>query len=577
MRIALAQINHHIGDFENNVARIKSAIKKARVLQADVVVFAELSVCGYPPRDFLEFDDFIRKSEAAVKSVAEVCHGIAAIIGAPSVNQASKGKPLHNTVYFLAKGTVQTFSHKTLLPNYDVFDEYRYFEPNRLPYHAAEFKKYRFALTICEDLWNITDDPLYVRNPMDELAILNPDVIINIAASPFHYDQDRQRKEVLTRTAKKYGLPVFYVNHVGGQTELLFDGGSMVIAPDGTLFDQLNYFEEDLRVYNLNDFLYKLTVPGSQIPVPSSQSAGEKNESPNESIQYPASGIRHPASSQKISLIHDALIMGITDYFSKMGFKKAILGLSGGIDSAVTLVLAAKALGSDNVKAILLPSQFSSDHSINDAVELAENLNVSYDIIRIEEAFLVLNQTLKPWFKDLAFNLTEENMQARIRAVILMALSNKFGYILLNTSNKSEAAVGYGTLYGDMCGGISVLGDVYKTQVYELSKWINNKKEIIPVQIIEKPPSAELRPGQLDSDSLPDYQTLDELLFEYIEQQKGPAELVSAGFDENLVMKVLKLVNTSEYKRYQTPPILRVSPKAFGTGRRMPIVAKYLA
>jgi NAD+ synthase (glutamine-hydrolysing) len=562
MRIALAQINYHIGDFENNVARIKSAINKARKMPADVVVFAELAVCGYPPRDFLEFEDFIRKSEAAIKSIAEECKGIAAVVGAPSLNLAPKGKPLHNTVYFLSEGKVLTSTHKTLLPNYDVFDEYRYFEPNRLDYTIVEYKKYRFALTICEDLWNITDDPLYVRNPMDELVKLNPDVIINIAASPFHYDQREIRTEILTRNARKYNLPVFYVNHVGGQTELLFDGGSMVISPDGTVFDELNYFEEDLRVYNLNDFLYK--------------------ESPFAIRHSPFSEVlkdeqRKANSEKQIKLIHDALVMGIRDYFLKMGFKKAILGLSGGIDSAVTLVLAARALGSENVKAILLPSRFSSDHSIGDAIELAENLNVSYDIISIEEAFTAFENTLKPFFRDLPFNLAEENMQARIRAVILMALSNKFGYILLNTSNKSEAAVGYGTLYGDMCGGISVLGDVYKTQVIEMASYINKKKVIIPLSTIEKPPSAELRPGQKDSDSLPEYEILDKILHSYIEYRKGPEELVKEGFDPLEVKRVLKMVNTNEYKRYQTPPILRVSPKAFGTGRRMPIVARYLS
>ena len=311
----------------------------------------------------------------------------------------------------------------------------------------------------------------------------------------------------------------------------------------------MNYFEEDFRVYNLNDFIYK------------------------EKKIY-----REDAKTlSKIELIHDALVMGIRDYFGKMGLKTAILGLSGGIDSAVTLVLAARALGSENVRAILLPSRFSSEHSKQDAIELADRLNVKHDIIAIDEAYTAFEDLLKPYFKDLPFNLAEENMQARARAVILMALSNKFGYILLNTSNKSEAAVGYGTLYGDMCGGISVLGDVYKTQVYELASYINRKKEIIPQNTIDKPPSAELRPGQKDSDSLPDYSILDKILFGYIELRKGPNELIQEGFDKEIVKKVLKLVNTSEYKRYQTPPILRVSPKAFGTGRRMPIVGKYLS
>jgi NAD+ synthase (glutamine-hydrolysing) len=549
MRIALAQLNYHIGDFENNIAKIKSCIEKAKHLPADVVVFSELAVCGYPPRDFLEFDDFISKCQEGIQSIATVCKGIAAIVGAPSVNPSQKGKPLHNSAYFLADGRIQAVFHKTLLPNYDVFDEYRYFEPNRQPYTLIEYKKYKFAITICEDLWNIIDDPLYVRCPMDELMPLNPDLVINIAASPFHYNQQVDRKEILVKNAKKYKLPFFYLNHVGGQTELLFDGGSMVIDPDGDVFDVLNYFEEDLRVYNLNDFNYK-----------------DKKD------------YRQDAKTlSKIELIHDALVMGIRDYFGKMELKTAILGLSGGIDSAVTLALAVKALGSENVRAVLLPSRFSSDHSREDAIELADRLNVSHDIIPIDEAYSAFENMLKPWFRDLPFNITEENMQARARAVILMALSNKFGYILLNTSNKSEAAVGYGTLYGDMSGGISVLGDVYKTQVYELASWINRKKEIIPKNTIEKPPSAELRPGQKDSDSLPPYEILDKILYGYIEMRKGPNELIREGFDREMVKKVLKLVNTSEYKRYQTPPILRVSPKAFGTGRRMPIVGKYLS
>ncbi|MCX6287193.1 MAG: NAD(+) synthase, partial [Bacteroidetes bacterium] len=347
------------------------------------------------------------------------------------------------------------------------------------------------------------------------------------------------------RNALVYGLPVFYVNHVGGQTELLFDGGSMVIDAGGNLVESLKRFEEDFRIFN-NQSLKVVAVPG-------------------------------PADESVISLIHNALVMGIRDYFSKMGFSKAILGLSGGIDSAVTLVLAAEALGKENVNAVLLPSQFSSDHSIKDALDVANNIGVVHETISIEEAFRALEHSLEPQFNGQPFNLTEENIQARLRAVILMALSNKFGYVLLNTSNKSEAAVGYGTLYGDMCGGLSVLGDVYKTQVYELAGYINRNIEIIPFNSISKPPSAELRPGQKDSDSLPEYDILDKILYQYIEERKGPKEILEAGFEEDMVKRVLKLVNTSEYKRYQTPPILRVSRKAFGMGRRMPIVGKYLS
>jgi len=553
MKIALAQINYRIGDFDFNVSRIIECIGNARKEKTDLVIFAELSVCGYPPRDFLEFDDFIDKSIFSVETIAAECKGIAAIVGAPTRNPAPKGKPLYNSAYFLADGKIQAVVHKTLLPNYDIFDEYRYFEPNRLPCSVISYQGHRFALTICEDLWNITDDPLYVRNPMDDLFKLNPDAIINIAASPFHLGQSEQRKEVLVRNATRYHLPVFYVNHVGGQTELLFDGGSMAIDQTGKIVAELKSFGEDFQLFDL--------IPEQKTILHRTQGAG-----------HPCMTGRQAGS---IQLIHSALVMGIRDYFSKMGFNNAILGLSGGIDSAVTLVLAARALGADHVRAVLLPSRFSSGHSITDARELAENLGVKYDVIPIDEPFGAFENTLKPYFDGLPFNLAEENIQARVRAVILMALSNKFGYILLNTSNKSEAAVGYGTLYGDMCGGLSILGDVYKTQVYELAALINIEKEIIPENTIVKPPSAELRPNQKDADSLPDYETLDKILFAYIEERKGLDELVQKGFNQEVVQRVLKLVNTTEYKRYQTPPILRISRKAFGMGRRMPIVAKY--
>ena len=568
MKIALAQLNYTIGDFDANVAGILNGIQKAKDAGADLVIFAELCVCGYPPRDFLEFEDFIANSYRSVLRIAEECVGIAAIVGSPSVNPADKGKPLYNTAYFLADGRIHSLSHKTLLPNYDVFDEYRYFEPNRLPYEVIEYNGLRIALTICEDLWNVGDDPLYVRNPMDELSKQNPDILINIAASPFHYSQPETRLEVLKRNAEVYNLPVFYVNHVGGQTELLFDGGSMVVGPDGTLLGQLHRFREDFLLVDVGYGMQDAGCENIEYRISNVECRIINNTNPQSPTPNPQS---------PIALIHAALVMGIKDYFGKMGFSKAILGLSGGIDSAVTLVLAAEALGNENVKAVLLPSRFSSEHSVKDAVDLAVNLGAAYDIISIEESYKALEGSLEPMFRNLPFNITEENMQARLRAVILMALSNKFGYILLNTSNKSEAAVGYGTLYGDMCGGLSVLGDVYKTQVYELAHYINRDREIIPANTITKPPSAELRPGQKDSDSLPAYDILDRILYQYIEERKGPKELVEAGFDEAVVKRILKLVNTSEYKRYQTPPILRVSPKAFGTGRRMPIVGKYLS
>jgi NAD+ synthase (glutamine-hydrolysing) len=546
MKIALAQINYHIGHFEKNNERVCEAIRKARKANVDLIIFAELAVSGYPPRDFLEFPDFIDRCNDSVQTIAKECVGISAIIGCPTLNPEIKGKNLYNSACFLSDGKIKSLHHKSLLPTYDVFDEYRYFEPNH-QFQCAEMGRSKIAVTICEDLWNISDDPLYTICPMDELIKEKPDLIVNIAASPFHYDQADIREKILSANAKKFSLPVFYVNHVGAQTELLFDGGSQVISSSGMVAARLAFFEEDFLIFDLDTF---------------------KSKKINEKLK---SGI------SKTKMIHDALAMGIKDYFSKLGFNKAILGLSGGIDSALTMVLAAEALGVKNVHGILLPSQFSSEHSLTDAKTLAENLGCPYDIIPIEEAYKAIEHTLNPYFKDLPFNLTEENIQARLRAVILMALSNKFGYILLNTSNKSEAAVGYGTLYGDMCGGISVLGDVYKTQVYELARYINAEEEVIPENTINKPPSAELRPGQKDSDSLPDYAVLDKILFEYIELRKGPKDLIKLGFDEATVRKVLKMVNTTEYKRYQTPPILRISPKAFGMGRRMPIVAKYLS
>jgi len=545
MKIALAQINYHIGNFESNISKIIAGIKKGEKEGADIVVFSELAISGYPPRDFLEFDDFIEQCWTSVNKIAGHCTNTAAVVGLPTFNDNEKGKPLNNSAAFLANGKIHSIINKTLLPNYDIFDEYRYFEPNKI-FNVVEYKGKKLAVTICEDLWNVQDNPLYTINPMDELMNQSPDLMINIAASPFNYHQTKIRKEILRKNAIQYNMPLYYVNHVGAQTELLFDGGSLVMNSKGKIVDELNYFAEDFKVFD--------------------------------TVEVDKNRILDYKESERIEIadIYDALVMGIRNYFQKLGFSKAILGLSGGIDSALTAALAAEALGSENVYNVLLPSRYSSDHSIDDSIKLANNLNMPYDIINIEEGFKAFEQLLVPYFKDLPAGIAEENLQARTRGVLLMALSNKFGYILLNTSNKSEAAVGYGTLYGDMNGGLSVIGDVYKTQAYELAHYINRDKEIIPENIITKPPSAELRPDQKDSDSLPDYDILDEILYQYIEQRKGPKEIVEMGFDETLVNRILKLVNTNEYKRYQTPPMLRISTKAFGMGRRMPIVAKYL-
>jgi len=543
MKIAVAQLNYHIGNFESNQNKMISAIADAKKQGAELVVFAELAISGYPPRDFLEFDDFVERCWKATEEVAKACQGIAAVVGLPTKNTKPEGKTLHNSAAFLNKGKIQDVLHKSLLPTYDIFDEYRYFEPNT-QFHCVDYKDKKLAITICEDIWNLGVEDMYRINPMDELMKEQPDVMINIAASPFHYEQAQRRKKVMEANVAKYQLPIFYANHVGAQTELLFDGGSLVYTAKGEMAAELAYFEEDLQVFDTENL---------------------------EAVK------QEKTHASKIALIHDALVMGIKNYFQKLGFSKAILGLSGGIDSAVTMALAAEALGAENVHAILLPSQYSTGHSVKDAEDLAKNLGSPYEIIPIKNIYDSVEAELKPQFKDLPFGIAEENIQARVRGLLLMAMSNKFGYILLNTSNKSEAAVGYGTLYGDMNGGLSVLGDVYKIEVFALARYINRDQEIIPWNTITKPPSAELRPDQKDSDSLPDYEILDTILFEYIENRKGPREIIAMGYEESLVNRVLKLVNTNEYKRYQTPPILRVSTKAFGMGRRMPIVAKYLS
>ncbi|MEP6611698.1 MAG: NAD+ synthase, partial [Mucilaginibacter sp.] len=548
MKIALAQLNYHVGNFESNTAKIIDHIQKARAAGADLVVFAELCVCGYPSRDFLEFDEFIGLCETAAQEIAKECFGIACIIGLPTPNHRTEGKDLNNSAYFIEEGKVKAIANKALLPNYDIFDEYRYFEP-ATEFSCIDFKGHRIALTICEDLWNTIENPLYVTRPMDILMQQNPDVMINIAASPFAYNHDEERIAILSDNAERYKLPLLYVNHVGAQTELIFDGGSLIFDNTGKLIDELPYFEETLAYYTLGD---------------------------NGALTYDHPTTLKAERESDIEQIHRGLILGIRDYFYKSGFKQAILGLSGGIDSAVVCALAAEALGPKNVMAVLLPSHFSSDHSIKDAEDLVNNLGCLSETIAIKNVTDAFEAALSPQFKGLPFNIAEENIQSRSRAVLLMAMCNKFGYILLNTSNKSEAAVGYGTLYGDMCGGISVIGDVYKTQVFELARHINKDKEIIPINSIIKPPSAELRPDQKDTDSLPEYDILDKILQVYVEDRRSSAEIIRMGYDEHTVRRVIRLVNLAEHKRYQTPPILRVSPKAFGMGRRMPIVGKYL-
>ena len=656
MKIALAQQNYHIGNFEENTRKIIAGIARAKAAGADLVVFTELSVCGYPPRDFLEFDDFIAQSYAAIDRIRQEADTIGVIVGAPARNPAREGKDLFNAAWLLYEKEIKGVAHKTCLPNYDVFDEYRYFEP-AFEWKVIPFKGKKIALTICEDIWNLGDNPLYRVCPMDHLIRQHPDVMINISASPFNYDRDEDRKEVVRQNVLKYHLPMYYCNAVGSQTEIVFDGSSLIYDAKGNLVHELKSFEEDFAVVSLPHRvppLYEELLPGLSVrtaaeddtdlsdPGGTSTSAPSDPGAPAPQAAAPVAAIA-PAVFDKdlqvsrhydpnrileylteegnIRQIRKALLMGIRDYFSKMGFGKAIIASSGGIDSAVTLALACEALGKDNVRAILLPSAYSTAHSVSDAEQLSRNLGNPYDIIPIREVYDALIHTLAPVFKDLTkaaggpslrtidevvgvpatsdegptlagsgkratlpespfpaeIGLAEENLQSRTRGNIVMGLANKFGYIMLNTSNKSELATGYGTLYGDMAGGLSVLGDVYKGQVYALARDINRDGEIIPVNILEKAPSAELRPGQKDSDSLPDYDTLDKVLYQYIERRQGPAAIAAMGIDKAVVSRILRLVNTSEYKRNQFCPIIRVSCKAFGVGRRVPIVGKYLS
>ena len=560
MKIFLAQQNYHIGNIESNTEKIISAVQHAKQNGGDIILFSELSVCGYPPRDFLYFNDFIEKCYAAIDKIKLYAEGIAVLIGAPHRNATIEGKDLFNAAYFLADKEIKQVIHKTCLPTYDVFDEDRYFEPAN-EWSVIEYKGRKLAVTICEDIWNLGNNPLYRVCPMDMLIKQGPDVMLNLSASPFDYTHDADRQAAVKANVLKYKIPMFYCNGAGSQTEIVFDGNSLVFDKAANLCGKLASFKEDLQSFILND---DGTVEGNIIQV--SEKIPDDELNPEQFL---------PALN--IELVHDALVTGIKDYFLKMGFKKAIIGSSGGIDSAVTIALACEALGKENVTAVLMPSQYSTDHSVNDAEQLSKNLGNEYYTVPIKNIYQCFLSALKPLFKDLPFSVAEENIQSRTRGNLLMAIANKFGYILLNTSNKSELSTGYGTLYGDMAGGISVLGDCYKLQVVELAKYINRSKQIIPQNVITKPPSAELRPGQKDSDSLPEYEVMDKILYQYIEQQKDPAAIKAMGFDAALVDKILKMVNVNEYKRNQFCPIIRISPKAFGPGRRMPIVGKYLS
>lgn len=560
MKIFIAQQNYHIGNFDNNLTKIIDAIAQAKAQNGDLIIFPELAICGYPPRDLLGFSSFLQQCYVSIEKIKSLTQNIAVLIGAPSPNPVPEGKDLFNSAYFIYQNEVQQIIHKTHLPNYDVFDEYRYFESAN-EWNVVHFKGKKIAVTICEDIWDISANPMYRKQPLDMLLLQQPELIINLSASPFDYTHESDRDTVLKINAQKYNLPIIYCNAVGSQTEIVFDGGSLVFDAAGNQVKKLPLFKEalDYVVWNGNPTFEHLPaiINASEIP----------NNECNPLHLQPA---------LNIDKVHDALVYGIKEYFTKMGFTKAIVSSSGGIDSAVTLALACRALGSENVFAVLQPSQYSSDHSVSDAVQLSKNLNSPYDIIYIEKIFHAFAEQLSGVFKETKEDVTEENLQSRIRGTVAMALSNKFNYILLNTSNKSELATGYGTLYGDMAGGLGVLGDVYKMQVYELARYINKDQEIIPENIIAKVPSAELRPNQKDSDSLPEYDILDAILYQFIEQGKSKNEIVAAGYVESVVQRILRLVNINEYKRNQFCPIIRISPKAFGIGRRVPIVAKHI-
>jgi NAD+ synthase (glutamine-hydrolysing) len=533
MKITLAQINYIVGDIEGNKEKIIAAAQQAKA--SSLVAFSELSLCGYPPLNMLAYNDFIERCEKAIDEIAVRCCDIPLLIGAPVRNTTGKGKPLFNAAIFLHQGKRQIFKKKNVsYYENDVIrrhggDVSTYFEPSD-ENNILQLGCMKVAVTIGEDIYAMAD--------FED----KPEFIVNLAADRFDYQRAAERRESLRNVVLKHEIPLVFVNQIGGNANLIYDGGSMVFGRNGYVVKSLPFFQEDVATLDCELFNSMEKEDNQLIP-------------------------------EKMELIHDALVLGIRDFFQKQGFKKAILGLSGGLDSALVVALAARALGAENVLGILMPSQFSSDHSVSDAIASAENLGCPYHIVPIKPAFDTFDEMLKPIFKDMPFDVTEENMQARCRGLIVMAISNKFGNILLNTSNKSEASVGYGTLYGDLCGSLSVIGDIYKTEAFELCRYINRDKEIIPWHTINKPPSAELRPNQQDTDSLPDYPVLDAILYQHIECNKSASELIAQGYDEALVNKVVRMVYRNDFKRFQLAPVLAVSPKPFAM-REMPIVKK---
>jgi NAD+ synthetase len=542
MKVALAQINTTVGDFAGNEVKILSAYRRATEAQVDLVMFPELATCGYPPRDLLLKSFFISRNLESLNRLAKAAGPTAMLVGYVGKNESPPGREATNSVALLQNGKILATRTKTLLPTYDVFDEDRYFEPAELNL-PVEFNGQKIGLTVCEDVWNDEDfwrERRYQRNPAAELTAAGAQIIFNVSASPWHLGKNKTRHNMLSSLAVKVNCPVLYCNLVGGNDELIFDGASLAFDSAGKRTAQGALFAEDLLIVNTDQTK----------PIEAKEPVEEE-------------------------AIYDALVLGLRDYLHKCGFKSAVLGLSGGIDSALTAVLAVAALGKENVRGVSLPSQFSSQGSLDDARILATNLGIRYDVLAIQPMFEAARHQLKHVFAGRSEDTTEENIQARLRGVVLMALSNKFGSLLLTTGNKSELAVGYCTLYGDMCGGLAVVSDVPKTMVYRLAKWINRSGELIPAASISKAPSAELRPNQTDQDSLPPYEVLDAILEEYVVRLRPASEIIARGFDEATVRRVVHLIDANEYKRRQAAPGLKVTSKAFGVGRRIPIAQKY--
>ncbi len=542
MKVALAQINTTVGDIHGNEAKILEAYARSVAAGVDIVVVPELALTGYPPRDLALSDGFVSKNLEALERLARQTGKTALVTGFIGRLEVQPGRKVTNAIALLQNGKVLATRTKTLLPTYDVFDEDRYFEPAK-ENTPVVFEGTKLGLTICEDVWNdedFWDDRRYRRNPAVELASGGVKLIFNASASPWHLGKNQIRHDMLSNLAAKSQCPVVYCNLVGGNDELVFDGASLVFNGKGELLAEGKMFAEDFLVVDLE------TAP-----------------------------VRPPSAPPDEELVCQALVLGVRDYLHKCGFKSAVLGLSGGIDSALTAMIAAEALGRENVRGVSLPSQFSSQGSLDDARMLAQNLGIRYDVIPIQPMFATAKEHLKDVFTNRAEDTAEENIQARLRGVILMAMSNKFGSLLLTTGNKSELAVGYCTLYGDMCGGLAVISDVPKTMVYKISNWINREREIIPAASITKPPSAELRTDQTDQDSLPPYDVLDAILEAYVVEGRIAAEIIRSGHDEKTVRRMIRLINLNEYKRRQAAPGLKVTSKAFGVGRRVPVAQKH--